>query len=422
MSLDLNEILTAENKVEKDTGQESQSATDVNLDKQGSDGGELNRTTPEDTSKQDTNGTGPDSDDPNAATTESKTDDGNAGDGKAEGETAGTEGAIKDDAHKETTQTPPSDEQLSAYISEKTGGKVESVTALSELLARNEELVEETKKPREPEFKDERHKKAYEYLTNNQGEFTELSQEYHKILGIDTEKLGDREAQLQAFLLENKELPEDKARNFFEVQYKRKYGEMNELEDPEEKTMLEYEHLQATKKAKQVLAEKQNQIKESFKVDESAGKAKDAATETSEDMKVKIDEALNGQQIGVNLSFKNDKGEQVDQLKIDVPPEKMPDIKNKLADPDGLFQELLVNKSRDAQGNFSFPKYAENYYRLANFDTLMQKSYNQGLSKGQVMKLDEAKHSEADQGGRAPEPSKEETWGQTAVKALKNQN
>ena len=315
---------------------------------------------------------------------QSESQDGDESEDKKESE----EGTTEDDKIDDDEAIHPDD-----FISEITEGKIDSTAGLTELLEEHQRIKEELKKPREPEFANDRAKQAYEYLQNHQGEFADLTKEAHRVLSIEPEGMSDRELQFEAFALQRKDLTRGEAQQVFDLKYEKLFGE---LDDDPDNVILKDELKVATIEASAKIKEAQETLKselapkeaDSTKSEKEQGEATEEVTpEQIEEVQKAVEGSLNGyDKLQVNLGKE---GKEV--VNVALSNEQIDALNDAMTNPASLLDSAIVQfGSKD--GSFDYDGYRDFMTKFIHHDRIVQESYNQGINVGKKMALDGAKN------------------------------
>ncbi len=198
------------------------------------------------------------------------------------------------------------------YLKDKFG--VESEDELLKVLDGNKQLtkdLEEAKKPKEYEFKSEKEKAIATFLKDwdmeNVGEGIEMA---GRLMKMDPEKMNEKIALQEKFVIENSDISRDKAIKLFNNEYNEKYVLLKDKFDTDEE-YKEAQELADIKKEKQVAAAKKFLIerKDSLKYKE---KAKE---EVKQSEKIEIPKETIDKYVGeVNKFFSPAQGEDFDRF------------------------------------------------------------------------------------------------------------
>ncbi len=356
--------------------------------------GEATTDQPEGTSKEDDkpDGTESQANDPDVSTSDNQ-------DSEDKPEEEAGESTPEPDQEPEPEQKP-TEPDYDKLISEKTNGRVDSFASLSERLDRLSQLEEESKKTPEIEFPSEQHRKAYEFLTSNEGDFSTLKRQYHQILSYDVENLDDKSAQREAFVLKRTDLSPAKARETFDARFDHLYGDLDELEG-RDRIVREDEIAEKTAEARQFLKQRQESIysemKEQKQTQETA-KAPEVDAEQqakeAEEQKMKfrsdIDNKLNGFN-KVEFTLGDDKDIPKESVALPLNEAQLNQLKEDMASPDQFFTKQISNM-QDANGQVDMKQYAEFMYWMSHKDEIKSRLHSQGFASGQLKKLQEAKN------------------------------
>lgn len=321
-----------------------------------------------------------------------------------------------DESKSDSSEAAKSDVDPGELFSKHTDGRIDSAESLSTILTEYDQLKESSKIKPEPEFPSDRHKKAYEYLTENKGKFEELSTKMHRVLALgDTSKLDAREAQRLAFLLDNDDIPEKRANALFEAEYAQKYGDV----DFEDDLLAERRHEKETKAAKETLQNLQESLTaEDSKKQEEA----DQYVKSAEKVVESIDETMQSYS-GLEVPL-GEKGEDTLTISLDdkefmkeLPKDFKQQLKDGMAEPAKIIENAW-NQMKGKDGDLDYKSYMNWAFKVMAMPQIMSKVYDQGLAAGQAKKLKEGKNSSADvKDSSDPAPKKKsyfDSWAEAA--------
>lgn len=297
------------------------------------------------------------------------------------------------------------------WLKEKTNGLVGDPETLASIIEERNRLLEETKKPVEPKFENERMRKAYEFLIENQYEFTDSFQQYRHIMGIDVEKMNDKDIQKNAFILKNPDLGEDAAK-MFDLQYDKKIAALNDEDtDDNERELARILQKRDTIEAKKYLGELQAKVK--------ADAQKEVSPKDNTEYIQQV--AKWSEDVNKAMSAFDKVDVSVGDIKVSLPVDKE-DIKavsEALNDPTS-FWEKSISKSGES---FNINDYRNNTAKIVLFDKFIKQSYDNGFAKGQIFVLDENKNIDKTRTTTvAPEGEKEQTFMSAWASAVKGKN
>lgn len=311
-------------------------------------------------------------------------------------------------------------------LSEITGGIIKTKDDLTNTLSQYQDAVTKLNQPRELQFPNERAKELYE-LAVNQDNLDGAQASFYKelqIMSIDSDKINEKEALYQAFLMDpkNQTIPEDQRRKFFDVKYKKTWMGLEEESEDYEETKIMYDVEVA--QARAAIKEAQNQFVSKRKIVQESP--------VSEEQQKEID-AINGAidnfwgtTTGIDFDFNSD-DDNPDEDKIfkqSFEPEKKELYRRMAKTPNLLIQEKM-NQFIDNEGNFDAEGWNNWIYLAFNVENMLKKmqdfGYNLSGAKT-AQKIHNAtviNRNVSQSGVFNPEPkSLQEAWGN----AIKKQN
>lgn len=250
---------------------------------------------------------------------------------------------------------------INAYLKDKHG--IDSEDDLEKILKYNQtvkgELEEEKKK--EPVYKSDKEKKIAEFLKPyDLDRLSEGLENASTLVGMDIEKIDERRALEEAYILKNIDLTREEAKQLYNREYKRKYDvkedSFEEKADfEEEKTLVAIQKKKDVAEARRFLNSKKEELK--FK-----------EPEKKEEPKKEIEiskETIGGYSSQIHKVMDDGKGKKFDHLEFQAD-EKDPSLKVKVMFTPEEFKEikeLAVNYLRD-------PKLYDENKKIPNFEPL----------------------------------------------------
>lgn len=287
-----------------------------------------------------------------------------------------------------TTSPEIGEDVIFDRLREMTGGAITSKDALTEKLNQLSEAQERLSKPAELKFPNERAREIYE-LAVNQDNLEGAKSNFYRELGImaiDTDKISDKEALYQAFLLDpsSDAIPEDKKKSYFDLQFKRKYSGLDD-EDSEshqdDKLMYEIE----AAKAKRTLKEAQDGYLQKRQIIQEADPE-------MEEKSRRINDGISGywnSSEGIDFDFNSDDAETPDANKIfkeSFTPEQK-EMYEKMTKSPSLLIQNKIKEYTDENGNLDVQGYANWTYLAANVIPMLQKMQNFGYGLGKAAEV-----------------------------------
>lgn len=315
------------------------------------------------------------------------------------------EAATKSDAD-ESSKTDTGDGKSSEqkmdfgdWLKEKTNGRFSDENAFVSYLEQQDKLAEDFKKPKEPEFPNERAKKAYEFIQESKLEFADALQQYRHIMAIDTEKMSDVDLQRSAYILQNPDLGDD-AGKLFDIERKQQKLQMEDEDvDEDTKELFRLRDKAKTNEARKFIKEQQDKLK--VEAAKEFEKQPEADTQSTVDQ-----EQIDKWHSDVNKATEEFSKFEVrfgeNKVGVDITKDEVNKINAAMKDPTSFWNENV------ARPDMSVADFRNNIAKIVNFDKLMEQAYQNGVSQGQVKFLDEKKNlDETKTVTAAPEVRKE---------------
>jgi hypothetical protein len=277
-----------------------------------------------------------------------------------------------------------------------------------------EELESVKSKPSEPEFPNERAKKAYEFLMEHKGDFNQGIKKYHEVMALDVESLAKdpKEIQFEAFALQRDDLPRDKARQLFEAKYDRTYDELHDPMIEDKDILLQDDHDQETRKAIDYI----NSLQEKYKsesAEETSGQQQEQGPTPEQEEALKetergITKALDGYQ-GLQFNF-GDGESDVDNLNFFTDTDSIEEIKKAAMNPTEWWNST-IQSFQGENGEHDYEGYVNFVASLVLMPEIMKASFNQGVTAGKHRTAMETKNASKETSTRVPEEKPETLLG-----------
>lgn len=284
------------------------------------------------------------------------------------------------------------------YLGEQTNGRYSSadhvLAAMDELETLRTKLAEKPK----IEFANEQAKQIYEFANKFPGMEMSAARNYLHVQSLDIKTLNEKEAQFEAFALENNDITRDKARGYFEAMYEKKYGNdalQNDL-------TAQFEHQRETKKAKDSLSKLQSEFAKEQPSQQAAGQPTTSPEEIAEIQQ-------NVQRVmedfgGVSYNYFNDPNSAVN---IPLEEADQQRFETYLSSPQSLLQDLMGQCS-DKEGHFNYELYRNKMFEFANIDRVKEQTFAQGVNYGKLLQIKEIKNTKTPKEAEAPPPGPKE--------------
>ena len=253
---------------------------------------------------------------------------------------------------------------FSSYLKEKFN--VDSEDDLDKILKTNLKLTEaleaEKKKVKEPVYKSERHKKLMEWLDGSGYDVDKINDGLETaatLVNLNLEKIDDRRALEEAFILENKEdLGREDAKKLFSKEYKKYNLNKDDFDDEnefkEEQELMDIQKKKDITKAKKLLASEQEKLK-----------YVEPKKEEKKPEKIEIPaEVIDTYAKKVDSVFENSKGEKFDRLTFED--EKDPSIKFSIVFPEDKMKLIRQTSLEYVKRNDIY----DGNKKIPNFDPL----------------------------------------------------
>ncbi len=299
----------------------------------------------------------------------------------------------------EPATEPKSDEIFINRLSELTDGGVKTVEDFGRLIDRYNQLEEEAAKGFEPKFKDERAKLVYQLLEQNTGNEPAAAMRILRALDFKREGKTEKDILFEAFLVDpkNADLTPMKAQEYFELDFDKKYAEVEN--SPLMKRELELE-------AKAALAQIEK-VQSDFKNAEQEPAARNE----------KVEQALNGalgEFGGIKLAF-SDNPTEADFLNVAVEdPAELQAIREEILNPADAHNKFL--EQFDFTTRQGYDDYVREVYERRNHVKIREEAYKKGVTVGELRKVNELRNASAPGDisrttpAAAGTPSFQETW------------
>lgn len=318
----------------------------------------------------------------------------------------------KDDV---TEDKQPSDEResytydefvdtINRVIEKQSDGKITNIDQISSLIDEINRLKEEVNTKREPEFVNEKAKLIFDYANKAAGFELEAARQLLHVVSLgDVDKLSDKDAQFEAFMLTRNDLSREMGRKIFEAEYEEKYSDL-------ENNLLQADrHSIATRDAKNKLKELQKQFSE------ARGDAPAKDDQVSESIHNSIKSVLPDFG-GLSIPL-GDGDNEVLNLPLDEAEEA--EFNEFLIEP-VKFIDSIIEASMDEKNNFNPRLWVSEMFTLykAFKGDLAKEIYNLGKTNGQLQIVNDRKNIASTKEKGAEATPKKKTFEETVLEAV----
>lgn len=290
------------------------------------------------------------------------------------------------------------------------GGALNKLDDINSLIHENNKLRAELEKPREPKFVNEKAKLIFEYANKAAGfELQSARQLLHVVSLGEIDKLSDKDAQFEAFMLTRPDLTREKGRQLFEADYEERFS------DIENNLLQADKHSLATRDAKNKLKDLQDQF----------SKASEAQAKNDNGVDPKVTESIHN---SINESLPEFGGLSIplgdgdsEVLNIPLNAEEESEFKVFLIEPI-KFIDQVIQSSMDENDNFNPKAWITEMFMLykAFKGDLAKEVYDLGITNGQLKIVSERKNLSTGK-DKATEPrTKKKTFEETMLEAVVN--
>lgn len=269
------------------------------------------------------------------------------------------------------------DEVFQTHLSKKTGGKLKSLADFEAIANEREALLKQVAEGIQPKFKDERAKWAHKLLSEDQGDGLQSAMRTLRALSYDTKGKEGKDVMFESFLLDpkNSDLSPERAREYFEADFDRKYG--NADSDVLQKRELDL----AIRSATESISKLQNDFKATEeKPLQMAKEVEDAVAKAVNSLK------------GLKFSF-SDNAPETEILNVAIEdPQELQSLQQAMLMPDQAY-EALASKFGSEGKPFDYEGFAKEIWKRNNVDKLMKLSQEQGFKLGKLAQLNENRNA-----------------------------
>lgn len=283
-----------------------------------------------------------------------------------------------------------------------------SLSKLDDIKAVMEEGVSlkaqvETLSKQELKFANDKQKALYEFASKHNGNELSAAKNFLSAVELDLEKSSPKTTQFEAFALQNPHLTREDAKAIFDEKYEKDYGDGNF----EGKKLLQFEHDNATRSARQTIEEVRKSYVEAKLPEPTAPKGPEGPSpEDLVAVKLGIDGALKDfKGASVPLSeYKTKTGHTVPAgaMNVAIKPEEAAKFRGYLENPESFVRDVIGSFKGEKGLNWS--AYANEMYQIVNRKEIQNQILAQGIEKGQLLMLEEIKNSGKE---KLPEGGKE---------------
>lgn len=272
------------------------------------------------------------------------------------------------------------------YAAQQTSGIVKKPEDVFSLYQENQRLRTQLAEKPKIEFPNEQARLLYEYAVKFPGQEMSTARNVLHTLSLDANSLSPKEKQFEAFALENPKLTRDKARQYFDAMYEKKYGN-NALEDD---LTAQYEHDRETQKAEELIAKMQADFAKAQPSQQAGAQQQPTISPEEEAEMNRQVESVIGQFGGVKYQFfENDANSTVS---IKMEDSDLQKFQTYLAKPQTFFEDLAA-ECADDKGNFSYDMYAMRMFEIMNIGRIREQSFKSGVTYGELKKVMEIKNT-----------------------------
>lgn len=325
---------------------------------------------------------------------ENKDDDAGAPAAKTGAEQAQAEYSLED------FQTDVTD-----FLKESTGGKIDSPARILEVLNENEALKVQLQN-KELIFPSERAKKVYDFAIKIDGSELNAASQYLRVQQLDLKTMSAKDKQLEAFVLSRPDKTREGAVAIFEKKYEQDFGTMTD-----EDILLKDTHDVKTREAEKEILKHQTEWEKS----QSAQPAGQQPTVDVKAITASVEQAVSD--FG-GLEMRFGEGDE-DVARLPLNESEAQSFKEVLVDPTRLLNR--ITEQCVVNGKFDWNMYANTMYKLMYADQAIAEARDNGIQVGQLKLVRERKNTvipKTENKQQAP-PAKK-TFAQTMADAVKS--
>jgi hypothetical protein len=296
---------------------------------------------------------------------------------------------------QEPVTAPESQIDFFEYLGEQTNGKYKSPEHIFEVLDEVEDLRKKLAERPQIEFPNDQAKQIYEYCQKFPGYEMSAARNYLHVQSLDTKTLTPKEKQFEAFALENNDIARDKAREFFEDMYEKKYG--NGLLESDK--TAQFNHDRETKKADEAILKMQTE----FAKQQPSKQAAEQQTVSPEDLAaIEQNVSMVLEDFGgVTYNYFDDPNSAVNIALEEAEQQKFQEYLHR---PQLLLQDL-IESCNDKEGHFDYEIFRNAMFELMNRDKIREQTFAQGVTYGKLQQIMEIKNTKTVQDAQAPPPA-----------------
>lgn len=299
------------------------------------------------------------------------------------------------------------------YTSEQTGGKINSVEEILNLATEVEQLRAQLAEKPKIEFPNDQAKAIYEYACKFPGLEKTAARNYLHVMSLDVKNMSDKEKQFEAFSLKYPKYSRDEAREFFDAQYEKDYGNGILEEDKTAK----FSHRVKTDEAESTIQKMQEEFE---KMSSKPADTTQKTTQLSAEDQRLIEQGVSGvleEFEGIKYRFYDNDP----QSEVVVPMDKneVKKFETLLRNPNQFVNDVL-EECYDGKGNFNWDQYALTMFEFKNRNKIREQAFNAGVTYGEAKKIKALKNAATPRPADVTPPKKEpKSLGEAMVLAVR---
>jgi len=315
---------------------------------------------------------------------------GNAdGSSQADGASAAGENSSGEEGNQSNVDNPPvGTPDINESLIDMTGGQINSGEQLSEVLTHYSELLEIVNDPSKLFESDPQRAKFFDFYNRiGNSDPAQAGIKYFQVMGLDTNKMSDKDALFQAFTLnpENNDLSPGDLKTYFDADFESEYGNDTDLEELKTENPLLHRKLTvAARKAKEEILS----LQESLNVNSDTQQADTTNAEDDEAYTASINKAL-GEFTGLDFKFSE---EQKDDVKFVLSPEQKQQFKRDMLDPSRWWGDV-IESFVDEKGTFNAESFRDTMLITMFPKEFARISYQQGIEHSKINNQTELRNS-----------------------------
>jgi hypothetical protein len=287
------------------------------------------------------------------------------------------------------SKVPAEDEiEFFPYAAEVTEGAIKTPDDVFNLYKENTDLKKKLAEKPIIEFPNPEAEAAYKYAIKFPGREVAAVNGFYKVLSLgDISKLPPKEAQFEAFLLKQKHVTREKARDYFDAKYELSYGGGKLEDDP----IAQFDHDTETQNARESLLNLQSEV-DQYKPSQPAGNNNQQPVVSEADIASARAGAKKALENFGGVKYQFIDNEPNSLVSIPMEDSEAQQLEDWMSNPKTFLDDLTA-MCKDDKGNFSPDKLSLIMFEIKNSGRIREQAFDAGKKLGKLEYIKEKKNS-----------------------------